>query len=181
MYDAQSQFLVFYAQARSAAVEFESSGRDATIYQSHFSRKRVVLAFPLKSYGAEDSREPRGEEEGTRRRAKWKKMYRSPTEVNERHGAWHYSPLPSPPRRAGVPRFYVAASARGSHSLARRRGGTSGAVTVGHVFAHSALRRCPSPFPSRVVRCKHAAGVRQVAANARTARIRSNLTSRRVR
>lgn len=90
-------------------------------------------------------------------------------------------PLPSAPRRAGVPRFYVAASARGSHSLARRRGGTSGAVTVGHVFAHSALRRCPSPFPFRVVRCKHAAGVRQVAANARTTRIRNNLTSRRVR
>jgi len=108
MYDAQSQLSMFHV--RSAAVEFEYSGRDAiAIYQSHFSRKRVVLAFPLKSHGAEDSREPRGEEKGTWRRAKWKKMYRSPTEVNERHDAWHYSPPPSSPRRV-APRPAAPAS-----------------------------------------------------------------------
>lgn len=165
-------------RGQSSSAGGRGEWRDAiVIYQSHFSRKRVVLAFPLKSHGAEDSLEPRGGGKG--KRAEKSEMEKDVpfSEVNERHGTWHYSslqsPLHSPPRRAGVPRFYAAASARGPHSLARRRGGTSGAATVGHVFAHSALRR-PSP-PPRAVRCKHAAGVRQVAANAR---VRNNWTSR---
>lgn len=66
MYDAQSQFLMFYVllicrELQAAGRVESSSGRDVTaIYQSHFSRKRVVLAFPLKSQDAEDSRESSG-------------------------------------------------------------------------------------------------------------------------
>lgn len=176
MYDAQSQLSMFHV--RSAAVEFEYSGRDAiAIYQSHFSRKRVVLAFPLKSHGAEDSREPRGEEKGTWRRAKWKKMYRSPTEVNERHDAWHYSPPPplpaaspraSPRRRPQILcRGERARLALARETPRRHKWSGNGRSRI------RALCPSPSPSPSRAVRCKHAAGVRQVAANTR---VRNNLT-----
>lgn len=76
-------------------------------------------------------------------------MYRSPTQVNERHGAGHYSP--SPPRRAGAPGppQILCRGERARLALARETPRRHKWIGNGcHVFAHSTLRRLPLSFPS---------------------------------